>query len=175
MVPQEALIGIIYAVSAAASILVLSRSAEGGEELKTLLVGHLLFVDWTEVGTVFLLYSAVGSVFWLFRKPLLLISIDPDLAFSKGLRVRLWDFLFYSAFGLVVTSSTELAGVLLVSTKVFRASLICLSSSADGRGMATCGGTGAGGPMTTGPRPRPGAWPRAICPDKAISIAHNIK
>lgn len=114
VVPQEALIGIVYAVAAAASILVLSRAPEGGEELKGLLVGHLLFVGWPEIVKVFLLYSVVGIVHWAARKPLLDISQDPEGAFARGMRVRWWDFLFYATFGLVVTSSVELAGVLLV-------------------------------------------------------------
>ncbi|MBI3021312.1 MAG: metal ABC transporter permease, partial [Candidatus Omnitrophica bacterium] len=114
VVPQEALIGIVYAVAAAASILVLSRAPEGGEELKGLLVGHLLFVGWPEIVKVFLLYSVVGIVHWAARKPLLAISQNPESAFADGLQVRWWDFLFYATFGLVVTSSVELAGVLLV-------------------------------------------------------------
>ena len=114
VVPQEALIGIVYAVSAAAAILVLSRAPEGGEELKALLVGHLLFVDRQEIGTVAALYGLIGAIHWLARKPLLLISQDPERAFAQGLRVRWWDFLFYATFGFVVTSSVEMAGVLLV-------------------------------------------------------------
>ncbi len=114
VVPQESLIGIVYAVAAAASVLVLSRAPEGGEELKALLVGHLLFVDWGELTKVFVLYTAVGLVHWAARGPLLLISRDPDEAFRRGLRVRWWDFLFYASFGVVVTSSVEMAGVLLV-------------------------------------------------------------
>ena len=114
VVPQEALIGIVYAVSAAAAILVLSRAPEGGEELKALLVGHLLFVDWPEIWKLAGLYGLIGAVHWLARKPLLLISQDPERAFANGLRVRWWDFLFYATFGFVVTSSVEMAGVLLV-------------------------------------------------------------
>ncbi|MBI3462684.1 MAG: metal ABC transporter permease [Planctomycetes bacterium] len=114
VVPQEALIGIVYAVSAAASILVLSRAPEGGEELKALLVGHLLFVDWHEIVKVAVLYGFIGLVHWRFRAPFLKISQDPDGAFAQGMRVRWWDFLFYATFGFVVTSSVELAGVLLV-------------------------------------------------------------
>jgi len=114
IVPQEALIGIVYALSAAASILVLSRAPEGGEELKALLVGHLLFVEWAEIGKVFLLYSLIGLVHWLARRPLLAISQNPEQAFARGLKVRWWDFLFYASFGFVVTSSVEMAGVLLV-------------------------------------------------------------
>ncbi|MBI3996093.1 MAG: metal ABC transporter permease [Candidatus Omnitrophica bacterium] len=114
IVPQESLIGVVYAVCAAASILVLSRAPEGGEELKALLVGHLLFVDWREIVKISLLYSTIGVIHWLARKPLLAISQDPEGAFARGLRVRWWDFLFYATFGFVVTSSVELAGVLLV-------------------------------------------------------------
>jgi zinc/manganese transport system permease protein len=114
VVPQEAVIGVVYAVAAAASILVLSRAPEGGEELKALLVGHLLFVEWHEIGKIALLYTAVGYLHWRYRRPLLLISQDPDRAFAGGLRVRWWDFLFYATFGVVVTSSVEMAGVLLV-------------------------------------------------------------
>lgn len=114
VVPQEALIGVVYAVSAAASILVLSRAPEGGEELKALLVGHLLFVEWPEIAKVFVLYSLIGVIHWLARRPFLAISQDPERAFRQGMRVRWWDFLFYVTFGCVVTSSVEMAGVLLV-------------------------------------------------------------
>ncbi|MBN1587081.1 MAG: metal ABC transporter permease [Candidatus Omnitrophica bacterium] len=114
VVPQEALIGIVYAVAAAASILVLSRAPEGGEELKSLMVGHLLFVRWPEILKVFLLYSAIGFLHWRLRRPFLEISQDVEAAFARGMRVRLWDFLFYATFGFVVTSSVELGGVLVV-------------------------------------------------------------
>jgi zinc/manganese transport system permease protein len=114
VVPQEAIIGVVYAVSAAASVLVLSRAPEGGEELKALLVGHLLFVEPAELVKMAMLYGLIGILHWVARKPLLAISRNPQQAFAQGLRVRWWDFLFYATFGLVVTSSVEMAGVLLV-------------------------------------------------------------
>jgi zinc/manganese transport system permease protein len=114
IVPQESLIGVVYAISAAASILVLSRAAEGGEELKALLVGHLLFVEWPEILKIALLYGVIGLVHWMARKPLFAISQHPERAFAQGIRVRWLDFLFYATFGFVVTSSVEMAGVLLV-------------------------------------------------------------
>jgi zinc/manganese transport system permease protein len=51
---------------------------------------------------------------WACRRPFFLISTDPDAAFAQGWRVRLWDFVFYASFGVVVTSSVRIAGVLLV-------------------------------------------------------------
>ena len=113
-VPQEAYIGIVYVVAAGASIIVLSRAPQGGEELKSLLVGHLLFVGWSEVIKIFLIYSVVGLLHWLMRTPLMAISADHDSARDDGLNVAWWDFVFYATFGIVVTSSVELAGVLLV-------------------------------------------------------------
>ncbi len=113
-VPHEAIIGVVYAVAAAASILVLSRASEGSEELKGLLVGHLLFVTWPEVGRMAAIYGVIGFLHWLFRRRLLFISQHPREAFDQGVPVRWWDLFFYITFGVVVTSSVELAGVLLV-------------------------------------------------------------
>src|SRR5437762_1082554 len=58
--------------------------------------------------------ASLGIFHFAFRKDFLLVSFDRDGAYQKGLRVRWWDFLFYAAFGLVVTSFVRIAGVLLV-------------------------------------------------------------
>ena len=113
-IPQEAIIGIVYAVSAATAILVVDRAPQGSEHIKQLLVGGILTVSLREVGTLALLYAIIGSLHWTIRRPLLEISLDPEAAVSKGRWVRWWDFVFYASFGFVVTSSVQIAGVLLV-------------------------------------------------------------
>ena len=113
-IPQEAIIGIVYAVSAAVAILVIDRAPQGSEHIKQLLVGSILTVSMREVGSLALLYGIVGALHWTIRRPLLEISFDPAAAVNKGRRVRWWDFVFYASFGLVVTSSVQIAGVLLV-------------------------------------------------------------
>ncbi len=113
-IPQEAIIGIVYAVSAAAVVLVVDRAPQGIEHIKQLLVGSILTVTPAEVGTLALLYAVIGAIHWVIRKPLLEISFDPEGALRQGLWVRWWDFLFYTSFGFVVTSSVRIAGVLLV-------------------------------------------------------------
>ena len=113
-VSQEAVIGIVYAVSSAAAVLLADRAAHGAEQVRTMLVGNLLSVRPFEVGKVFVLYSLVGVMHWFCRRPFLLISTDPRAAYDQGWRVRLWDFLFYASFGVVVASSVRIAGVLLV-------------------------------------------------------------
>ena len=112
--PQEAVIGIVYAVSAAAAVLVVDRAPQGGEHIKTLLVGSILTVSGREVAELALLYGAIGALHAAIRRPLLEISLDPDTARAHGRRLRAWDLLFYVTFGIVVTSSVRLAGVLLV-------------------------------------------------------------
>jgi zinc/manganese transport system permease protein len=113
-VPQEALIGIIYVVAAAAAILALSRSAGGNEELQRSLVGELLVVPPIEIWKTLGLFIVVGAVHFVFRKQFLAISADPAKAAAAGLNVRWWDFIFYMLFGLVVTSFVHIGGVLLV-------------------------------------------------------------
>jgi zinc/manganese transport system permease protein len=113
-VPQEAVIGIAYVVAAAASVLLLSRAAEGDEQIKQMLVGNILLVTPLEVWKCFGLFAIVGLLHFVLRKNFLLVSYDREGAYEKGLRVRWWDFLFYAAFGLVVTSFVRIAGVLLV-------------------------------------------------------------
>jgi len=113
-IPQEAVIGIAYVVAAAAGVLLLSRAAEGDEEIKNILVGNILLVTPREVWERFALFAAVGIFHFVFRRSFLLVSFDRERAYRNGLRVRWWDFLFYAVFGLVVTSFVRIAGVLLV-------------------------------------------------------------
>ena len=113
-IPQEAIIGIVYAVSAAVAILVMSKATQETEHLKEMLVGNILSVTWPELGKTAMLYSLVGLFHYIFRRQFLLISMDEAAAEKQGMNVRLWDFLFYMSFGFVVTSSVAIAGVLLV-------------------------------------------------------------
>lgn len=113
-IPQEAIIGIAYAVAAAASILAMSKATRETEHLKDMLVGHLLSVSWPELAKTAALYALVGAFHWVFRSKFLLISTNEAEAERQGISVRFWDFLFYVSFGFVVTSSVAVAGVLLV-------------------------------------------------------------
>lgn len=115
-VPQEAVIGIAYVVAAAAAILMLSRAAEGDEEIKNMLVGNILLVSPQDVWKCFGLFALVGIFHFVFRRRFMLVTFDRRAAFEQGVRVRWWDFLFYASFGFVVTSFVRIAGVLLVFT-----------------------------------------------------------
>lgn len=113
-IPQEAIIGIVYAVSAAVAILVMSKATQETEHLKDMLVGNILSVSWPELARTALLYALVGAFHYVLRRRFLLVSMNEAQAEREGLNIRFWDFLFYVSFGFVVTSSVAIAGVLLV-------------------------------------------------------------
>lgn len=113
-VPQEAIIGIVYVVCAALMVIVLGYSGEGTEHIRQSLVGNILLVGPGELIKMLVIYSVVGMIHYIHRTKFFLISHDPQQAFREGINVRAWDFLFYVTFGFVVTSSVQIAGVLLV-------------------------------------------------------------
>jgi zinc/manganese transport system permease protein len=113
-IPQEAFIGIAYAVASAAAILAMSKATGETEHLKDMLVGNILAVSKHDVIKTAILYGVIGLFHYIFRRRFLLISTNPEQAEAQGLSVRFWDFLFYASFGFVVTSSVAIAGVLLV-------------------------------------------------------------
>jgi zinc/manganese transport system permease protein len=113
-IPQEAIIGISYAVASAAVILTMSKATGEAEHLKDMLVGNILSVQWPEVWLTAVIYLAIGVFHFVFRKRFLEISLDAKAVAARGVSVRFWDFLFYASFGLVVTRSVAIAGVLLV-------------------------------------------------------------
>ncbi|HJT69206.1 MAG TPA: metal ABC transporter permease, partial [Terriglobales bacterium] len=113
-IPQEAFIGIAYAVASAAAILAMSKATGETEHLKDMLVGNILAVSRHEVAKTAILYGVIGLFHYIFRRRFLLISSNPEQAEAQGVSIRFWDFLFYASFGFVVTSSVAIAGVLLV-------------------------------------------------------------
>lgn len=113
-VPLEATIGIVFATAQAAVFLVLEKSPTGPEHLRETLVGSLFTVSPRHLAWVAALYAAVGVLHGALRRPFLEITTDAHAAERRGRRLFLWDFVFYASFGLVVTSSVQIAGVLLV-------------------------------------------------------------
>ncbi len=103
-IPQEALIGVIYVVAAAASFLLVDKAPQGTEHIKQILTGNILTVGITDLLTIAPLYAFIGVMHWLAAGRL------ARGAFFPWIR----DLFFFGTFGIVVTSSVALAGVLLV-------------------------------------------------------------
>jgi len=109
-VPQEALIGITFVVASAAVILLASFASEGTEYVRETLTGSLIWVTWPTVVKVAVSYGAIGLFHYLARRTMLAITWAP----SRVSRIRVWDFVFYATFGIAITSSVQIAGVLMV-------------------------------------------------------------
>jgi zinc/manganese transport system permease protein len=109
-VPQEALIGITFVVASAAVILISSFSAEGTEHLSETMTGTLIWVTWPTVAKVGLSYGAIGLFHWSLRRTMLAITFAPE----RVGRLKTWDFVFFATFGVAITSSVQIAGVLMV-------------------------------------------------------------
>ena len=112
---QEAFIGISFALATAATLLLLSNAPHGAEHVSGTLSGEALgWVTWKDIAVMATLFAVVGAFLIFSRRKLHLCSEDPKKARAMGLSVKKWDFLFYAAFGLVVTSSVNVSGVLAV-------------------------------------------------------------
>ena len=112
IVPQEAIIGVSYVVASAAVILLASLTAEGSEHLQETLTGTLIWVGWPAIGKMASVYVAVGLFHYLLRRKFLALTFVPERVGN----IRLWDFVFYVTFGIVISLSVEIAGVLMVFT-----------------------------------------------------------
>jgi len=112
---QEAFIGISFALATAATLLLLSNAPHGAEHVSGALSGEALgWVTWKDIIVMAVLFAVVGAFLFFNRAKIHVCSEDPKKARAMGLSVKKWDFLFYAAFGLVVTSSVKVSGVLAV-------------------------------------------------------------
>jgi zinc/manganese transport system permease protein len=108
-ISQEILIGIVYALASAMVVIVVNSLPHGGEHIREILIGRILWVSWDDVIKTALIYSVVALIHYKFRKQLIAVSFGGEVK-NKSF----WDFVFFSLFGVVITSSVGIAGILLV-------------------------------------------------------------
>jgi zinc/manganese transport system permease protein len=143
-VPHEAIIGIVYVVASAAAILVADKAPRGAEAIHDVLEGSIIWITWPTILSKGMAYAALGLLHFFLRRQFLKISFNPEEAERQGWRIRLWDFLFYLSFGVAVTISVPVAGVLLVFTMLVVPAVVAFLFSRDIRTMVLISwGTGA--------------------------------
>jgi len=113
-IPLEAVIGISYAIAAAATLFLVGIAPGGHIHVHGMLAGSILWATWAHVGTCIVVFAAAGLGFYLCRKPFHRISEDYQAALSSSVNVAWWDFLFYVLVGVVIALATRIAGVVLV-------------------------------------------------------------
>jgi zinc/manganese transport system permease protein len=108
-ISQEVLIGVVYALASALVVLVVHNLAHGAEHIKEILIGRILWVSWEDVAKTASIYTVVGLIHHAFRKQMF------DVTYGRNIENKVfWDFLFFALFGVVITSSVGIAGILLV-------------------------------------------------------------
>ena len=132
-VPQEAFIGIVYVVASAAAVLVANKVPGGGEAVEKTLVGSLLWVTWPTILKLAIAYAVLGAFHFALRRRFLTISFHPEEAAASGWNIKMWDFLFYLSFGVVITLAVPIAGVLLVFSFLVVPAVIANLFTADKR------------------------------------------
>jgi len=113
-VPHEALIGIIYVTASAGGLVLADRFALGTEALKELIAGRVALVTPAILTKLAISCAVVALVFFVLHRRFMRISTDPKAAEAAGMTIRAWDFLFYLLFGLLITQSVSVLGVLPV-------------------------------------------------------------
>ena len=143
-VPHEAIIGIVYVVASAAAILVADKAPRGAEALHDVMEGSIIWITWPTILKKGVAYAALGLLHFFLRRQFLKISFRSEEAEREGWRIRAWDFLFYVSFGVAVTMSVPVAGVLLVFTMLVVPAVVAFLFTRDIRKMVLISwGTGA--------------------------------
>lgn len=115
-VPHEAIIGIVFVVASAGTLLVADKAPHGAETIKESLAGTILWITWPAILELAAVYAVIGVFHWLLRHRFMTVSLEEETAIAQGWRLRWWDFLFYFSFGIAITLAVPIAGVLLIFT-----------------------------------------------------------
>ncbi|MCE5252453.1 metal ABC transporter permease [bacterium] len=112
-ISQETVIGVSYAIAAAATIFLLSLAAGGDVHLEEMFAGSILWAKWPQILLCAAVYSIIGIFHYIFRSKFIRLTTDYKGAAQGGMNVMVWDFLFYASMGIVITYTVEISGVLL--------------------------------------------------------------
>ncbi len=118
----EAIIGIIYAVASAVTVMLISKTPHGDSDIQEVLFGNILSVDWAQIKLIGIIFGAIGLVHFVFYKKFYLLteSFEGDetnteaIAFRKNKLFRLWNFIFYISIGLAIVFAVRTSGVIPV-------------------------------------------------------------
>jgi len=118
----EAIIGIIYAVASAATVMLISKSAHGDSDIQEVLFGNILSVDWAQISILGLIFLFIALVHFIFRKKFFELTehfvmhdtADNGSAFKLSRSLKFWNFVFYISIGLTIVFAVRTSGVIPV-------------------------------------------------------------
>lgn len=113
-IPQEAIMGIVYAVASAVSILIIAKMPHGEADILNLFFGNILAVTDGQIGLMALTFGSVGLVHLIFAKRLMPIPVPTESGSTFLFKAMSWNLLFYLTLAVVIAVAIRTAGVLLV-------------------------------------------------------------
>jgi len=144
-IPLEAVIGVSYAIAAAAALFLVGVAPGGHIHVQHMLAGSILWATWKDILLCIFVFSAVGLCFYLFRQPFKEISDNYESALRKGIKVVWWDLFFYALFGIVITLAVRIGGVVVIfAFLIIPATISALFSSSWGRRLVISWAIGIG-------------------------------
>ncbi len=110
----EAFIGIAYALATTAAVIILDKGAGGDVHLHDMLTGVLLWTSWIQVLRLAIVFLVIGTFHVLFRRKFIQLTESYMGESTVMKNQKVWDFLFYLSFGIMIIESVKIAGVLTV-------------------------------------------------------------
>jgi len=110
----ETIIGISYAIAAAAALFIVGIAPGGHIHVQNILSGSLIWTSWKDFVVSLITFSVVGFCLYLIRKRLSNVSNDCRRTPSNRIEIIFWDFIFYLLLGIVITLSVQIGGIVVV-------------------------------------------------------------
>ena len=127
--PPETMVGMLYAGGSAASVLLIAKAPRGEADILNILFGNILTVPTTILWLMAAVFGALLLLQFLASKEFLISAYDPDMGRALGIRVGLWNMIYYGALGVAVAVGIRSVGALLTFTLLVApgASALCLT------------------------------------------------
>lgn len=112
--PRDAVLGIIFVLASSLSVLLVARSGFGLHEVQSLLYGDLILTSRADLAVILVTLVPVLVYLLVFIRPSLYTFLDREAARVIGVRVMIWELLFFFSLGVAVSAASKVAGALLV-------------------------------------------------------------
>lgn len=113
-IPLEAIIGIAYAAAATGAVIILDKGAGGDVHIHDMLAGAILWVSWSQNLRFLVVVAVVGGFHYVFRHKFLVLTKYYLSEETVVTNPKLWDFLFYLSFGVVIVEAVNVGGILTI-------------------------------------------------------------
>lgn len=113
-IPRDAVLGVLFVLASSLSVLLVSQSGFGLQEIKALLYGDLILTSHADLCIIGAVFLPALFCFLLFIRPTLYTFLDREAAYVLGVKPVLWEMLFFMVLGVTIAAASKITGTLLV-------------------------------------------------------------